>query len=154
MVGKGIVELSAKIQNFNVADEMEDYEISLFFDEVSEAIEGQLSLVEKEMLLNSLFEFLKRQDPEMEENFSFIHLIEGIDEPDYKIYDDKLLEFNNQNASVTAILLLNRHANGAVGDEREKCIVLLKSIADNIKYTDYIREVALDFFTYQLENKP
>ena len=146
-------EIFLSIENFNVTDEMEDYEVSEFFDEIRENLIdiNLLTELQKEQLIKTLFGFLKTQDSEMDENFSFIHFIENIDNPTYNIYNSELLKFNSENGTITSTLLLNRHINSLNGTEKKKCVELMKSISENENYTEYIREFALDFYEHQIE---
>ena len=143
-----------KIKKFKVTEETEDYEISDFFDEISEQLTPIDSLVtsQKKELIDILFEFLKSQDAEMDENFSFIHFIESINKPDYEIYYPKLIKFNTENATITSILLLNRFINSLEGVALKKCVALLKNISDNNKYSKYLREFTLEFYEHQTNN--
>lgn len=143
-----------KIKKFKVTEETEDYEISDFFDEISEQLTPIDSLVtsQKKELIDILFEFLKSQDTEMDENFSFIHFIESINKPDYEIYYPKLIKFNTENATITSILLLNRFINSLEGVSLKKCVALLKNISNNNKYSKYLREFTLEFYEYQTNN--
>lgn len=143
-----------KIKKFKVTEETEDYEISDFFDEISEQLTPIDSLVisQKTELIDILFEFLKSQDAEMDENFSFIHFIESINKPDYEIYYPKLIKFNTENATITSILLLNRFINSLEGVALKKCVALLKNISDNNKYSKYLREFTLEFYEHQTNN--
>ncbi|WP_237274832.1 hypothetical protein [Tenacibaculum ovolyticum] len=143
-----------KIKKFKVTKETEDYEISDFFDEISEQLTPIDSLVtlQKKELIDILFEFLKSQDAEMDENFSFIHFIESINKPDYEIYYPKLIKFNTENATITSILLLNRFINSLEGVALKKCVALLKNISDNNKYSKYLREFTLEFYEHQTNN--
>ena len=142
-----------KIQNFDVNDDMEDYEISEFFDAIGNELRDVKTFTssQKQQLIQVLFDFLKRQDPELEEDFSFIHFIEHIDKPDYKIYDTELLKFNTENGTITTTLLLNRFINGLKEQERKKHIDLLKSISENKNYTDLVRTEALSYYEHQTE---
>lgn len=141
-----------KIKNFNVNDDMEDYEISEFFDVIGDELTdvGDFTDLQKEQLIQTLFDFLKRQDPELDEDFSFIHFIEHIDKPSYKIYNAELLKFNTENGTIMATLLLNRFING-LKEERKKHIDLLKSISENRNYTDLVRAEALSYYQHQIE---
>ncbi|PKH50740.1 hypothetical protein CXF68_08565 [Tenacibaculum sp. Bg11-29] len=143
-----------KIKKFKVTEETEDYEISDFFDEISEQLTPIDSLVtlQKKELIDILFEFLKSQDAEMDENFSFIHFVESINKPDYEIYYPKLIKFNTENATITSILLLNRFINSLEGVALKKCVALLKNISDNNKYSKYLREFTLEFYEHQTNN--
>ncbi|WP_299779035.1 hypothetical protein [uncultured Formosa sp.] len=140
------------IKNFNVNDDMEDYEVSEFFDAIGDELEdvNRFTDSQKQQLIQTLFNFLKRQDPELEEDFSFIHFIEAIDQPDYNIYNAELFKFNTENGTITSTLLLNRCINGLKKEEREKHIDLLKSIADNANYTDFVRTEALSYYKHQI----
>ena len=142
-----------KIQNFDVNDDMEAYEISEFFDAIGDELRDvkMFTSSQKKQLIQVLFDFLKRQDPELEEDFSFIHFIEHIDKPDYKIYDAELLKFNTENGTITTTLLLNRFINGLKEEERKKHIDLLKSISENKNYTDLVRAEALSYYEHQTE---
>ena len=141
-----------KIQNFDVNHDMGDYDISEFFDVIGDQLldVNSFSTSQKEELIQVLFEFLKRQDPELEENFSFIHFIEHIDKPEYKVYDAELLKFNAENGTITSTLLLNRFINGLKEVERKMHIDLLKSSADNTAYTDFVRAEALGYYEHQM----
>jgi predicted RNA methylase len=60
-----------QIKNFRVSEEIEDYDVSEFFDVVIEELPdvNLLTKRQQEQLIKTLFEFLKIQDPEMNENF-------------------------------------------------------------------------------------
>jgi len=139
------------IKNFNVNDDMEDYEISEFFDAIGDELEDVNCFTDsqKQQLIQTLFNFLKRQDSELEEDFSFIHFIEAIDQPDYNIYNAELLKFNSENGTITSTLLLNRFINTLEGEEHKKHIGLLKSISENKNYTDVVRAEALSYYEHQ-----
>jgi len=141
------------IKNFNVNDDMEDYEVSEFFDAIGYQLGdvNRFTDAEKQQLIQTLFDFLKRQDPELEEDFAFIHLIEAIDQPDYKIYNAELLKFNTENGTITSTLLLNRSINALEGEEHKEYIGLLKSISENRNYTDLVRAEALSYYEHQTE---
>ncbi|PZW42471.1 hypothetical protein LX95_00783 [Mesonia algae] len=141
------------IKNFQVNDEMEDYEISEFFDAIGYQLEdvNRFTDSQKQQLIQTLFGFLKRQDPELDEDFSFIHLIEAIDQPNYKIYNAELLKFNKENGTITSTLLLNRCINGLKKEERKKYIELLKLISENTNYTDLVRAEALGYYEHQTQ---
>ena len=142
-----------QIKNFQLSDAMEDYDISEFFDAIGDELEdvNRFTDSQKQQLIQTLFNFLKRQDPELDEDFSFIHFIEALDQPDYKIYNAELLKFNTENGTITSTLLLNRFINGLKEEERKKYIDLLKSIADNANYTDLVRAEALSYYEHQME---
>lgn len=146
-------EIIEQIENFKVSEEMEEYEISEFFDSIRNELPETDSLIEsqKEQLIKSLFRFLKNQDPEMDENFSFIHFVEDIDSPNYEIYNSELIRFNKENGIITSVLLLNRHINSLEGTEWQDCVELMKSIAENDNHTEYVKEFALDFYEHQIE---
>ncbi|MFB9053872.1 hypothetical protein ACFFVB_12370 [Formosa undariae] len=141
------------IKNFNVNDDMEDYEVSEFFDAIGDELEDVNSFTDsqKQQLIQTLFNFLKRQDSELEEDFSFIHFIEAIDQPDYNIYNAELLKFNTGNGTITSTLLLNRFINALEGEEHKKYIGLLKSISESRNYTDLVRAEALSYYEHQRE---
>jgi len=142
-----------KIVNYKVTEETEEYEISEFFDEIGTDILQLISLkdIQIRKLLKVLFDFLKSQDSEMEANFSFIHLIEGIDKPTYNLYNTELLKFNQENGTITSTLLLNRHTNSLNGDEWKKCVGILELISKNNEYTEYVKKEALDYYHYQIK---
>jgi len=141
----------AQIENFQVNDDMEDYEVSEFFDAIGDELEdvNRFTDSQKQQLIQTLFNFLKRQDSELEEDFSFIHFIEAIDKPDYNIYNAELLKFNTENGTITSTLLLNRFINALEGEEHKKYIGLLKSISENKNYTDLVRAEALSYYEHQ-----
>ena len=122
-------EILLSIENFKITQKTENYEISDFFDEIGEKLNGIIPLNElkKKQLIKGLFDFLKTQNPEMSENFSFIHLIECIDKPNYEIYNSELTKFNSENGTITSTLLLNRHINSLKGKEWEKNLEFLKT---------------------------
>ncbi len=146
-------DLISKIEKFRVNENTEEFEINIFFDEIGEKILLLNSLTEskKRSLIRKLFEFLKNHNSEMEENFSFIHLIESIDNSNYEVYNNELFKFNSENGTITSILLLNRHINSLNGKELENCTELMKSISENSNYSEFIRNYALDFYKYQLK---
>jgi hypothetical protein len=140
-----------QILDFKVNSETEDYKIDIFFDEVGNNIYsiGTLNSSQKEQLIQALFTFIKNQDSEMDENFSFIHLIESIDKPDYIIYDAELLKFTRQYGTITSNILLNRHMNSLDTLKQTECLTIFKSIAENEKFSEYVRQEALHYLKYQ-----
>ena len=145
-------KIISKIEKFKVTEKVENFEIDLFFDKIGEDISSlNLKESQKNILIQKLFEFLKNQNPEMEENFSFIHLIENIDTPSYNFYNNELLKFNSETGTITSILLLNRHINSLKVNELNECIELMKTISENENYSENIRNYALDFYKYQTE---
>ncbi|MFY7672233.1 hypothetical protein ACOSP6_14205 [Tenacibaculum sp. MEBiC06402] len=147
-----IEKIIERIGNFKVSEETEDYEICEFFDNIRNELPESISLTksQKEKLIKGLFGFLKNQNPEMGENFSFIHFIEDIDTPNYEIYNSELKRFNKGNGTITSILLLNRYINSLKGDEWKENLELMKTISENKTYSEYIREFALDFYESQI----
>ncbi len=150
-------EIILKIENYKVNENDEEYEIHNidFFDEITENIESlpKLDDIQKEMIINALFNFLLNQSADMEDCFPFIHLIESIDNPDYKIYDKKLIEFNKKYGTTNSVYLLNRFINGLNDDVKKKeYINMLKDVADNLNYLECVREQALFFYKYQIED--
>ncbi|MHA7943966.1 hypothetical protein ACJOV8_012895 [Formosa sp. 3Alg 14/1] len=147
-------QIILNINNFHVTEDMEDYEISEFFDAIGENLPDTSTLtdLEKEHLIQSLFGFLKRQDATLEEDFSFINVIEAIDKPDYKVYYPALIKFNSEYATLNSTFLLNRFINALEGEEREKSLQVLKAIAVNTSYAESVRAHALDFYKYQTEH--
>ncbi|WP_434036221.1 hypothetical protein [Formosa sp. 4Alg 33] len=146
-------QIILNINNFHVTEDMEDYEISEFFDAIGENLPDTSTLtdLEKEHLIQSLFGFLKRHDATLEEDFSFIHVIEAIDKPYYKMYYPALIKFNSEYGTLNSTFLLNRFINTLEGEEREKSLQVLKVIADNTSYAESVRAHALDFYKHQTE---
>jgi hypothetical protein len=61
-----------------------------------------------------------------------------------------LIKFNNENGTITSTLLLNRFINALESEERKKHTDLLKSIAENPSYTDFVRAEALGYYEHQI----
>ncbi|CAM4152225.1 MULTISPECIES: hypothetical protein [Flavobacterium] len=143
----------SQINNFRVHSEIKDYNISDFFDAVMEKIDKlkKLNHSEKEQLLDTLFAFLNNHNPELEEDFSFIHLIESIDKPNYTIYSKKLLENNIKRPSLTSVLLLNRYINSLHGKAWGKAVVVVRKVVENIKKTTFMTEDTLNYCEYQIK---
>ncbi len=150
-------QIVCKIKQFKVDEEIEDYEIEIidFFEGISEEIGDfdNLLEVQKLQLIDALFVFLLNQNPDLEENFEFVHFIEAIDSPIYEIYESKLIKFNKENGTINSVLLLNRFINGSNNSKKQEYIELMKYISENKKYTANVRERALGFYKYQTEEK-
>ena len=148
-----IAVILSQIDNFRVQTEIKDYNISDFFDEVMERIDKlkKLNHLEKELLLDSLFTFLDNHNPELEEDFSFIHLIESIDKPNYSLYSRKLLENNFKRPTLTSVLLLNRYINSLHGKAWKKAVEVLKKVVVNIKDTTFMGEDTSEYCEYQIK---
>ena len=144
-------QILGKIDNFNPTEEMEDYELTVFFDEKGEELPEleDLKEEEKKSIIQALFNFLKRQPADFNEDWSFIHLIEAIDNPTYEIYDKELLKNNKDNCSLTSLILLNRYINALTGEEKEKRIQLMKEIGENEELSERIREEANENYKWQ-----
>ncbi len=149
-------QILLKINNFNIDTTIDDYELDVsdFFDEITMDLEeiDPLTEQQKKDLIDALFGFIERSPSDMQEDFSFIHLIESIDTPDYAIYDSKLIEINTKIGSKNTLLLLHRHINSLDVDEKKKYLPLLENIAQNSGYNDEVRELAFELYEYQLEN--
>jgi len=143
------------VDNFNTNDETEDFEINNFFDEIGDkyAKLEELKYEEKELVIKSLFNFLKRQSLELEEVWSFIHLLESIDKPTYEIYDKELIKFNKETPTIMSVFLLNRFINSLEGEPRQKGINLLKEISENRIISELVSQEAKSFFDYQVDEK-
>lgn len=146
-------EILEEIKSFNTSEETEDYEITEFFDKIGDDFSNldELEKGEKNKVVKILFDFLKRQSPELEENWSFIHLIENIEDPTYGNYHKKLFNFNKQTPTLTSILLLNRLINSLKNVEFEKGIKLLKEISEKIQLPELLKEEAKGYYEYQLK---
>ena len=143
------------INSFNTAKNTVDYELTEFFDKIGSKILnlGELKSHDRLEIIKSLFEFIKRQSSELEENWAFIHLIESIDKPTYKIYDKELIEFNKANPTQISILLLNRHTNSLEEVELQKGINLLKEISERKEIPKLVTDMAKEFYEYQLNSE-
>ncbi len=130
-------EIILKIETYKVNENDEDYEIHNidFFDEITENIEGlpKLNDMQKEKIINALFNFLLNQSADMEDCFPFIHLIESIDKPDYKIYEHKLIEFNKKYGTTNSVYLLNRFINPLNDDVKRNEYVNILNINIRLK---------------------
>jgi hypothetical protein len=144
-----------KIHRIKINKTTEDYEVDEFFDEILEGLPDLdlLTQLQKKQLIKALLGFLEAQNPDMNENFSFIHLIEHLDKPRYKIYYPELIKFNSENATITSVLLLQRYINSLKGGEWKKCVELMKAISQNTDYTENVRKSALGFYKFQMGNK-
>ncbi|MGB0862482.1 MAG: hypothetical protein ACPG19_13355 [Saprospiraceae bacterium] len=144
-----------KIDNFNTNEKTEEYEIIAFFDEIGDnfPIIETLGNNEKKLAVETLFNYLNRQSPDLEENWSFIHLIEAIDKPDFKNYDSQLIKINKKNPNLTSLILLNRYTNAlsSKAREMEMAINLLKEISENSTIPELVINEAKDYYNYQLE---
>lgn len=141
------------LDNFNTNEETEDYEITEFFDGIDDSLNnlGELNNSEKKSIIKSFFQYLNRQSSELDENWSFIHLIESIDKPLYSIYDEELMKINNNNPCLTSLVLLNRYTNSLQDDEWKAKIILLKEISQRDNTSELVSEMATEFYEYQLE---
>lgn len=148
-----IKTICEKILAYKIPQEPVQHEVSDFFDQIGEQLIqfDKLPDHQREKLINALFEFLGNQDVEMDENFTFIHLIEFVGNPSFQTYHKHLLNFISKNASITSTLLLNRHLNIAKGKQWKSGLDLLKATSDNPNYTERIRKDALDYYDYQIE---
>jgi hypothetical protein len=142
-------EIVDKVDSFNITSESEAYKLTVFFDEIGPLISkyGELQTAEKALLLESLFQFLDRQDSELEEDWSFIHLIESVDSPSFDIYKSKLFALNKQNPSLTSMLLLSRIIDLLNDSERDEALNIFKMISDRNDISELIQEEAEDYFS-------
>lgn len=146
-------EILAKINNFNTKEETEEYEITEFFDEIRDHFSEleKLSSKEKELSIQSFFNFLNRQSPDLTEDWSFIHLIESIDNIDYKIYETHLMKVNQETPTLTSLVLLVRFVNSLEGEKWKKGVNLLKEISENNDNSELVRDEAKEYYDKQLE---
>ncbi len=140
-----------KIENFIVTQTMEEGDVIDFFDDIGAKISEikKLSEIEVRKLIVSLFHYLKNQSPTLEENWSFIHLIEDLDKPKFNIYNEILIKNNKENPSITSILLLNRHMNTLKGKELQKALEIFNEIIENKNIHLAVREKAKKFLAFQ-----
>jgi len=148
-------EVLDKVENFKMDSTTENHELTLFFDDIGDRILnlGELGQDEKEKAIKSLFEFQKRQPPELDVNWTFIHLIEYIGKPAYKIYNRELVMVNEEAPSLISILLLNRHINSLGGTERKSGVNLLKRISEKEGIPQSVRDEAMEFYEFQLNKE-
>jgi len=150
-----LLSICDKINKLRISDESEDFELCIFFDEIGESISNLnvSSKSEKSTIIKTLFSFLKNQDPEMDEDFSFIHLIESIDKPTSLIYNDELLKFSNEYGTLTSVLLLLRQLNSSSLNNKEIYIKTLKDISNKKEFKGVVRETALEYYNIHNINK-
>ncbi len=143
------------VDNFNINDETEEDDITDFFDKIGDkyAKLEKLKYEEKKLIIKSLFNFLKRQSSELEEIWSFIHLLESIDKPTYEIYDKELIKFNKETPTIISVFLLNRLINSLEGGAWQNGVNLLKEISKNRVISGLVSQEAKSFFDYQIEKK-
>jgi len=148
-------EILEKINSFNTNEETEEFEITEFFDNTGDCFAklGKLDSNQIELTIKTFFNFLKRQSPDLGENWSFIHLIESIDKPNYKIYDTLLIKANKENPNLTSLILLVRFINPLEGKERKKGVNLLKEISERNDISELVKEEAKDYYNDQLEKE-
>ncbi|MCW3789675.1 hypothetical protein [Plebeiibacterium sediminum] len=144
-----------EIEGYYVDSDTEDAEIISFFEAIGDKIYKirNINNLDKSRLITSFFNYLKNQTPELEENWTFIHLLEDIDKPKYSIYNDILIETNKTRPTYTSVLLLNRHINSIESGNSENYIDLLREISENKGIHEDIREIAAEFYQYQLTKK-
>ncbi len=149
-----ITEILEKIDLFNIHENMEDYDITIFFDEITDSIPQpeNLSAQDKEKAVSTLFNFLSRQSPEMYECWSFVHLIESFDGPKYKMYFRKLVHHVQKTPCFTSILLLNRFINSLEGKTWEDTVNILKIISEKEGLSELVKQEALETYKHQLES--
>ncbi len=142
-----------EIENFSATLSTNEIEIINFFEDIQEKVAGLLPLPEnnRREIITTLFNYLKDQSPVLEENWNFIHLIEDIDKPDYKIYIEILLEQMKKSPNNTSVLLLNRYVNSLKKEELNKYLNIFKEIIENENTSETVKEDAKGFINYQLK---
>jgi len=148
-------EILEKVNNFNTNEEIEEYEITEFFDGIGDnfAQLESLNSKEKELTIQTFFNFLKRQSSELDEDWSFIHLIENIDKPKYEIYKIQLIKANKENPSLTSLVLLIRFINSLEGKEWEKWMRIVKDLSENDGISELIKDEAKEYYEDQFEEE-
>ena len=125
----------------------DEFELTEFFDSIRDKVyEKSLSYNDKQNLILSLFKFIKNQPSDLEENFSFIHLIENVDD---SIYDSLIVDFVKKNPSITSLLLLNRYINSLENYEREESSLAFQFIFKNKSNSKLIKDLAREYYNYQ-----
>ncbi len=141
-------EALERINTFNVEEnaEMEDAAVTIFFDDIGDHFPKleTLSNEEKAILLQSFFDFLARQSPDLDESWSFIHFIEAIDQPHYKIYNQALLKAIQGKFSITLLFLLKRHINYLEKNELPHWVNLLKEISERNDISELVKEEVIE----------
>jgi hypothetical protein len=141
-----------KILAYKIPKNPGQYEVSDFFDQIGEQLLqlDQISATQGESLTKTLFNFLEKQDPEMDENFTFIHLIEYVGKLNYHAYQKYLFTFTRKNGTISSTLLLNRYLNTVKAEQWQSGIDILKATSRNSNYSEKIRKDALDYLEYQM----
>ena len=139
-----------KIQNFNINGSKDEFEILHFFDDIGSSIDSLILTQKQErQIIIALFDYLKRQEPEVEENWSFIHLIECFDRSNSLFYNKLLQEHCEEFPSTTSLLLLNRYINSVEKGAIIKPLNILEEISLNQENSALIREIAQEYLDYQ-----
>lgn len=146
-------EILEKVNNFNTNEETEEFEITEFFDRIGADFAGLESLTnkEKEITVQTFFNFIKRQSPELNEDWSFIHLIESVDKPEYEIYKSQLIQANKENPSFTSLILLIRFINSLEGKEWEEGMKIIKDLSEKDGISELIKEEAKEYYEDESE---
>ena len=147
-------QLIERINKFNRDEKCEDFEITEFFDKIGDEVPDskELNKQEKIDLITALFNYQKRQDQDSAIDWSFLHLIEGIDEADLNIYEPLLIATFAQFVNSTTILLLNRLMNAIEGEKRLKYIEILRTIVSDTNVSKWVREEAKDTLEFQMSD--
>ena len=82
---------------------------------------------------------MKRQSPELEENWSYIHFLENIENLKKDVYSSYLETINKERPSLTSLILLRRYLNSLEKYKYSKWVNLLKEISDNNQVSSLVK---------------
>ncbi|HYE56746.1 MAG TPA: hypothetical protein VD996_17990 [Chitinophagaceae bacterium] len=146
-------EIISKIQTCSITD---GDEFDLFIDDIAVAVaELNLSVSQREHLIEQLLFHVERQpDPEFT-SWSLIHFIEWLDEDNSTNYNTQLLKSLKRKPTCLTLLLANRILNVLDDTSADKISFLtaLKEIASDSNVDQLVRNEAKELYEYQLSKK-
>jgi hypothetical protein len=143
-------EIIWDIKNCSITD---SDEFDLFIDDIAIAYENlNLSLSQKEQLVEQLFLNIENQPEPEFTSWSLIHFIESFDDSGTN-YNAQLLRSLKRTPKVMTILLVNRNLNALPNPTPERALFLaaLNEIASNNTIDEHLKNEAKDFYEYQMK---
>jgi hypothetical protein len=146
-----IEDIINELESYRSNYSLDEDEITDFFENIGEKIYALNDIDSNSLkrIIKSFFTYLDNHSSNLEENWTFIHLLESLNKPDYKIYNKILLDFNSTSPTITSVLLLNRYINSLSGDDWKAKVNLLKEICENSDFDTCVKEAAADFYNFQ-----
>ncbi len=146
-------EIISNIQTCSITD---GNDFDVFIDDIALAAdELNLSLPQREHLIEQLLLNVESQPEPEFTSWSLVHFIEWLDEDNLTNYNKQILKSLQRKPKILTLLLANRIINGLPDTSVERTFFLgaLKEVASNTIFDEHVRDEAKELYDYQVNKE-